>query len=70
MAKQFNCSKSVLYKSLRREGIALKDRYSEITEEELSATISAIKASFPNAGSQVCNVNFHNPIDVHSLYLV
>ena len=38
--------------------MALKDRYSEITEGELSAIISAIKASFPNAGSQVCKSIF------------
>jgi len=53
MANHFNCSKKVVYRRLKEESLSLKTRYASPTDEDLDITVTEMKESFPNAGSQV-----------------
>ena len=53
MAKHLNCSRRVVYRQLKNEGLQLRSRFTDITDTHLDMVVEDIKKSHPKAGSQV-----------------
>ena len=53
MAEHFHCSTHTIHKKLNKLCLKQKERYTEISDNELDAKEMALQVKYPNAGSVV-----------------
>lgn len=53
MASHFQCSTKLVYSRLKEEGLNLKERFNEISDQAMDEAVEELKESFPKAGAQV-----------------
>jgi predicted transcriptional regulator len=53
IAQQLGCSASFVYKRLASDGVPMRQKFSNITDQELEARVAAIHEKHPNAGNEV-----------------
>jgi len=61
IAQIFGCSTSVVYKLYYERGLKFRNRYSNITSEELTLVIRDLHEQYPNSGTEVSNVQTVQP---------
>ena len=54
MAELFGCSSQLIYKKLNSYGLKQRERYTELTDQELDEKVRALQIKYPNAGCVVC----------------
>jgi len=53
MAESLGCSASYIYDRLYSMGLKMRDRYTNVTDQELSQQVSDLQTQFPNCGVEV-----------------
>ncbi|MGH0126091.1 UNVERIFIED_CONTAM: hypothetical protein FKN15_037272 [Acipenser sinensis] len=52
IAEHLGCSVSYIYKRLKAEGLSPRDKYSNITDNELDTEVKSLHSQYPNAGAE------------------
>ncbi|MGH0155525.1 UNVERIFIED_CONTAM: hypothetical protein FKN15_032499 [Acipenser sinensis] len=55
IAEHLGCSVSYIYKRLKAEGLSPRDKYSNITDNELDTEVKSLHSQYPNAGAEMMN---------------
>lgn len=55
MAQHFKCSVAAVYKLLYQHGMKMRQRYTNMSEEDLTAIITNLSKQHPNSGTEVCS---------------
>lgn len=58
---------SYIYKRLKAEGLSPRDKYSNITDNELDTEVKSLHSQYPNAGAEVSYCIYSFEIGVYSL---
>jgi len=53
MAESLGCSASYIYDRLYSMGLKMRERYTDVTNQELSQQVSDLQTQFPNCGAEV-----------------
>ncbi|XP_071105260.1 uncharacterized protein [Haliotis cracherodii] len=55
IAHHLSCSASTAYNKLYSSGMSMRNKYTDLTDEEVQRKVADIKESFPNTGSEMMN---------------